>query len=98
MELALPFLWVISKHKGLESKGGFEVGGGGFCLGFRGKLTDLNSISLSFWQIDYLDSAARVEMFRSLQEVEGILLIGKGPDLHSQDPHVSCPPLVPNHS
>jgi hypothetical protein len=34
------------------------VGGGGFCLGFPGKLTYLNSISLSFWQIDNLDSAA----------------------------------------
>ena len=49
---------VVSKHKGLEPKGGFETGGGGFCLGFRGKLTNLNSISLSFWQIDNLDSAA----------------------------------------
>jgi hypothetical protein len=34
------------------------VGGGSFCLGFPGKLTNLNSISLSFWQIDNLDSAA----------------------------------------
>jgi hypothetical protein len=33
------------------------VGGGSFCLGFTGKLTNLNSISLSFWQIDNLDSA-----------------------------------------
>ena len=55
MKLALR---VVSKHKGLLPKGGFEVGGRGFCLGFRGKLTNLNSISLSFWQIDNLDSAA----------------------------------------
>jgi hypothetical protein len=34
------------------------MGGGGFCLSFPGKLTDLNSISLSSWQIDNLDSAA----------------------------------------
>ena len=56
--MKLTLLWVVSKHKRLEPKGGFEVGGGGFCLGFRGKLTNLNSISLSFWQIDNLDPAA----------------------------------------
>ena len=95
MKLALR---VVSKHKGLLPKGGFEVGGGGFCLGFRGKLTNLNSISLSFWQIDNLDSAAWIDMFHSIQKVEGILLIGEGPDLHSQDPHINSSPLIPNHS
>jgi hypothetical protein len=51
-------LSVVAKHKGLEPKGGFEMGGGSFCLSFPGELTDMNSISLSFWQIDNLDSAA----------------------------------------
>jgi hypothetical protein len=68
---------VVSKHKGLEPKRGFETRGGGFCLSFRGKLTYLNSISLSFRQIDNLDSAARIDMICSLQQIEGILLIGK---------------------
>jgi len=40
---------IVSKYKGLEPKRGFEMRGGDFCLGFRGKLTNLNSISLSFW-------------------------------------------------
>jgi hypothetical protein len=57
-EAGLILLCVVSKYKGLEPKGRFEVGGGSFCLGFPGKLTNLNSISLSFRQIDNLDSAA----------------------------------------
>ncbi len=59
------------------------MGGSSFCLGFPGKLTDLNSISLSFWKIDNLDSTDWVERLRTLHEVERILLIGKGSDLHS---------------
>jgi hypothetical protein len=34
------------------------MGGSGFGLRLPGKLTNLNSISLSFWKIDNLDSAA----------------------------------------
>lgn len=59
------------------------MGSSGFCLVFSGKLTDLNSISLSFRQIDNLDSTDWIEGLGALQEIERILLIGKGSNLHS---------------
>jgi hypothetical protein len=51
-------LRIIPKYISLEPKGGFEIGSSGFCLGFPGKLTNLNSITPSFWKINGLNPAA----------------------------------------
>lgn len=53
----------------------------------------MNPVPAAFRKVDRLDSPCVVELPGSVQQIQGILLVGKGSNLDPQGTHISRPTL-----
>jgi hypothetical protein len=57
------------------------------------KLAYMNAIAAALWKVDRLDSASWIQTPSLSQEVQGILLLNEGADLHPKESHIGGSPL-----
>lgn len=91
--MPFPRLAVISEYKRLNRKIGFQSGGGSLGLRLRTEFPYLNPVPAAFRKVYCLDPPGGVESSRPAEQIQCILLVGKGSDLDPQRSHVGRPSL-----